>query len=246
MNEPKPPSARRGAFITLEGGEGAGKTTQARLIVEKLIGSGLTAIATREPGGSPSAEILREVLLSGKIKDLGGMAEAIIFSAARIDHIDHTIQPALSAGTWVICDRFADSTRAYQGAVGGVDGKFLQMLETVTLDGLRPDLTFILDLPPEIGLARAAARRAPGAKLDRFESEAIRFHEALREAYLAIAKAEPERCIIVNALQDEVEVGTAIWDAITKRLLTDGKPAGITRPAALDKSVEAKSLAVSD
>ena len=191
MNEPKPPSARRGAFITLEGGEGAGKTTQARLIVEKLIGSGLTAIATREPGGSPSAEILREVLLSGKIKDLGGKAEAIIFSAARIDHIDHTIQPALSAGTWVICDRFADSTRAYQGAVGGVDGKFLQMLETVTLDGLRPDLTFILDLPPEVGLARAAARRAPGANWTGSKAKP-RFHEALREAYLAIAKAEPD------------------------------------------------------
>lgn len=222
MNEAFPSSQRRGAFVTLEGGEGAGKTTQQRFIVEKLRALGLSAIATREPGGSPQAEVLREALLSGKIKPLGGAAEAIVFSAARIDHIETTINPALDAGTWVICDRFADSTRAYQGAVG-VDPTFLRQLERVTLDGLRPDLTFILDLPPEIGLSRANARRAPGAKIDRFESETIRFHELLREGYLRIAKAEPGRCIIVNALQGETEVATAIWDAIVKRLLTDGK-----------------------
>lgn len=222
MNEAYPSSQRRGAFVTLEGGEGAGKTTQQRFIVERLRALGIAAVATREPGGSPNAEILREALLSGKIKPLGGAAEAIVFSAARIDHIETMIKPALDAGTWVICDRFADSTRAYQGTVG-VDATFLRQLERVTLDGLRPDLTFILDLPPEIGLSRANARRAPGVRIDRFESETIRFHEILREAYLRIAKAEPDRCIIVNALQDETEVATAIWDAIVKRLLTDGK-----------------------
>ncbi len=174
---------------------------------------------TREPGGSPGAEILRDVLLSGMIKDLGAKAEAIVFSAARIDHIDHTIAPALAAGTWVICDRFADSTRVYQGTFGGVDPDFLQRLERVTLDGLRPDLTLILDLPAELGLARAAARRAPQMDLDRFESEAIGFHEALRQAYLAIAAAEPERCVVVDATQDEAAVAKAIWDAITARLL---------------------------
>lgn len=231
--------------MTLEGGEGAGKTTQQRFIVEKLRALGIAALATREPGGSPKAEILREALLSGKVKPLGGTAEAVVFSAARIDHIEETIRPALNAGTWVICDRFADSTRAYQGALG-VDMNFLQQLERVTLDGLRPDLTFILDLPPEIGLSRANARRAPGSKIDRFESETIRFHETLREAYLRIAKAEPDRCIIVNGLQDETEVATAIWDAIVKRLLTDGKQ--FARPRELQTGTaapgrETKSLA---
>lgn len=224
MSSSMPSSSRRGAFITLEGGEGAGKTTQARHIAEKLRAIGIPAMTTREPGGSPRAEILRDILLSGMIKDLGAKAEAIVFSAARIDHIDHTIAPALAAGTWVICDRFADSTRAYQGIFGGVDPGFLQVLERITLDGLRPDLTLILDLPPELGLARAAARRVPQTATDRFESEDIGFHEALRQAYLAIAAAEPERCVVVDAAQDEVEVAQAIWDVILSRLRPDDHP----------------------
>ncbi|HEY1735996.1 MAG TPA: dTMP kinase [Methylovirgula sp.] len=214
----------RGAFITLEGGEGAGKTTQARSIAERLKERGYAALITREPGGSPGAEILRDVLLSGKFKNLGGEAEAIIFSAARIDHIDRTIAPALSAGTWVISDRFADSTRAYQGTLGGVAKPFLEKLERVTLNGLKPDLTLILDLPAEVGLARAAARRAPHLAADRFESEDLAAHEALRQAYLAIAAAEPERCIVIDATQDQSEVANAIWDVIVARLFDDGAP----------------------
>ncbi len=209
----------RGAFITLEGGEGVGKTTQARHIAERLKEVGRAAIITREPGGSPAAEILRDVLLSGKFKNLGGEAEAIIFSAARIDHIDRTIAPALAAGTWVISDRFADSTRAYQGTLGGVAPRFLDRLEKVTLNGLKPDLTIILDLPAEVGLARAAARRAPNFAADRFESEDLASHEALRQAYLAIAAAEPERCVVIDATQEESEVAKASGGVIDARLL---------------------------
>jgi dTMP kinase len=216
---PASPAAARGAFITLEGGEGAGKTTQARHIAERLNEIGIDTTITREPGGSPGAEILRDVLLSGMFKHLGSEAEAIIFSAARIDHIDHMIRPALAAGRWVICDRFADSTRAYQGTLGGVDPWFLARLEDVTLDGLQPDLTIILDLPAEIGLARAAARRAPEFAADRFESESLAAHEALRQAFLAIAAAAPRRCVVVDATQDESEVAKAIWDVIGARLL---------------------------
>lgn len=211
----------RGAFITLEGGEGAGKTTQARHIAERLRAKGINTIITREPGGSPRAEVLRDVLLSGAIKPFGAKAEAIVFSAARIDHIDKVIRPALAAGTWVICDRFADSTRAYQGAVGGVERHFVDLLENITLAGLRPDLTIILDLPAKIGLARAHARRAGEAAHDRFESEEVGFHEALRKAYLDIASAEPGRCVVVDACQDEAEVANAIWDAIDARFIAD-------------------------
>ena len=209
---------QRGAFITLEGGEGVGKSTQVRRIVARLEAAGIKAIATREPGGSPKAETLRQVLLSGAAKALGPKAEAILFAAARIDHIDRLIQPALAAGTWVVCDRFADSTRAYQGALGGVDPPFLRALERVTLAGIKPDLTLILDLPASVGLVRAAARRPANAPVDRFESENLRFHEALRDAYLAIAIAEPERCAVIDASASEADVAEAIWQRIQRRL----------------------------
>jgi dTMP kinase len=210
---------KRGTFITLEGGEGVGKSTQVRYLVARLEAYGLQAISSREPGGSPGAEILRDLLLSGMIRDLGAKAEAILFAAARIDHIDHTIAPALAAGTWVVCDRFADSTRAYQGILGGLDPGFLRALERVTIGETRPNLTLILDLPADVGLARAAARRGAGKASDRFEAEGPAFHEALRKAYLAIAAAEPERCVVVDASQSEEEVAQAIWDTISYRLL---------------------------
>jgi len=219
VNSVTPETPRRGPFVTLEGGEGVGKSTQARRLVERLRRAGIEAIATREPGGSPGAEMLRDLLLSGKIKDLGAKAEAILFAAARIDRIDHKIAPALAAGTWVVSDRFADSTRAYQGALGGLDAGFLHALERVTLGDIRPDLTFILDLPPEIGLARATQRRGAHLALDRFEGESIAFHEALRNAYLEIAAAEPQRCVLVDAAQSEDDVAQAIWDTVSYRLL---------------------------
>ncbi|MGB2730770.1 MAG: dTMP kinase [Methylovirgula sp.] len=211
--------ARRARFITLEGGEGVGKSTQVLRLAERLRQSGIDAIETREPGGSPGAEMLRDLLLSGRTKDLGAKGEAILFAAARIDHIDHKIAPALAAGIWVISDRFADSTRAYQGTLGGLDAGFLRALERVTLGELRPDLTLILDLPAEVGLKRAAARRGPGVASDRFEAESIAFHDALRKAYREIAAAEPQRCVIVDATRSEDEVAQAIWDAVSYRLL---------------------------
>jgi dTMP kinase len=210
----KSPSGR---FITLEGGEGAGKSTQARRLAGRLENVGISVVVTREPGGSPGAEALREVILSGAAEPFGPSGEAILFTAARIDHIDATIAPALKRGQWVISDRFADSTRAYQGAAGKLDAQMIANLERVALGDLRPDLTLILDLPVETGLARAAERRGKGAKADRFESEGRAFHETLRRAFLDIAAAEPERCAIIAADRPADEVGRAIWDVVAKR-----------------------------
>ncbi|WP_051952477.1 dTMP kinase [Methylocapsa aurea] len=219
------PPRRRGCFITLEGGEGSGKTTQMGHILENLRQARIEVVATREPGGSPGAEILRRVLLSGAVKSLGPAAEAILFSAARIDHIDKTIAPALAAGLFVVSDRFSDSTRAYQGALGRVDPAFLRALERVTLDGLHPDLTLILDLSPEEGRARAERRRGTEEGLDRFEREDIRFHQSVRAAFLAIAAADSHRCVVIDASLSEAEVAQAIWDAIFGRLIARPEPA---------------------
>ena len=211
---------RRGKFITLEGGEGAGKSTQIRHILEKLESAGIGAIATREPGGSPRAEALRNLLLSGAVAPLGVAAEALIFSAARIDHLDHTIRPALAAGTWVVCDRFSDSTRAYQGALGNLDPRLIAALETVAVGDDKPDLTLILDIAPAVGLARAHARRRPGEPVDRFEGEALAFHEALRATFRDIAASEPGRCVVVDAAGARETVAEAVWLAIETRLLS--------------------------
>jgi dTMP kinase len=209
----------RGAFITLEGGEGAGKSTQLAHILRFLHEKGIEAIGTREPGGSPGAEVIRGVLLSGSLSDLGPAAEAILFGAARIDHIEKKIKPALMAGTFVVCDRFSDSTRAYQGAGGGLDPRFSRALERVVLGDVKPDLTLILDLPPSLGLARAAARRRAGDSPDRFEREDTQFHETLRAAFLAIAAAEPKRCAVIDAGPPEDVVARTIFNVIEKRLL---------------------------
>ena len=182
-----------GRFITLEGGEGAGKSVQARRLAARLREAGLGVVLTREPGGSPGAEALREVILSGGAARFGAIGEAMLFSAARIDHIDATIAPALRRGEWVVCDRFLDSTRAYQGAAGRLDPALVASLERVAVGACRPDLTLVLDLPAAEGLARAAARRGEAAA-DRFEREGLAFHETLRRAFLAIVEAEPERC----------------------------------------------------
>ena len=212
------PTQGRGCFVTVEGGEGGGKSTQSKALVARLRVAGLKAIATREPGGSPLAERIRETLLAGTFQSLGTKAEALLFAAARIDHLDLTIKPALAAGTWVVCDRFHDSTRAYQGALGALDPGFLQTLERVTLAGTKPDLTLILDLPAKLGLTRAAMRRTAGAAPDRFERESLDFHQTLRQAFLSIAAGEPERCVVVDATQSPDEVEQAIWDAVSYRL----------------------------
>ncbi len=209
----------QGRFITLEGGEGAGKSTLARALAEKLRGAGITVDLTREPGGSPKAEAIRETVLSGQVKAHGAFVEALMFSAARIDHIDRRIRPALARGDWVICDRFLDSTRVYQGLQGGIDAGLLAELEAVTVDGVMPDLTFILDLDPETGLARAAARRAPGEAKDRFEGEALAFHRHLRDGFLAVARAEPWRCVLLDAGLAPDALTDAAWAALNRRLL---------------------------
>src|ERR1700728_2952239 len=180
----------RGKFITLEGGEGTGKSTQAAMLALRLASRGISVQLTREPGGSPGAEIIRHVLLSGAAKPLGPEAEAMLFAAARDDHIRCTILPALAAGKWVICDRFIDSTRVYQGVLGEVDGRFIKALERISVGDLAPDLTFVLDVPVALGLKRAAGRR--GRKdADRFEAEEFEFHQKLRKAYRALAATEP-------------------------------------------------------
>ncbi len=218
----------RGRFITLEGGEGAGKSVQARALAERLASVGFDVVLTREPGGSPEAEALRGVLLSGAAAEFGPAGEALLFSAARISHIERSIAPALARGAWVVSDRFADSTRAYQGAAGRLDPGFIARLEQVTLAGLKPDLTLMLDLPAELGLARAAARRGAAAR-DRFEREGLAFHETLRQAFRAIAAEEPERCAVIDASRSEREVGEDIWLTLRRRFANLFAPEGAGR-----------------
>jgi dTMP kinase len=213
----------KGKFITFEGGEGTGKSTQAVTLAARLESLGIGVKLTREPGGSPGAEIMRHVLLSGAAKPLGPEAEAILFAAARDDHIQCTIRPALEAGKWVISDRFADSTRVYQGELGEVDHRFIKALERVSVGDLRPDLTFVLDVPAELGLRRAAGRRG-GLSPDRFEAEKLDFHERLRHAYLMLAAAEPDRCVIVDASAPKKMVAKRVWQAVSSRLQPASAP----------------------
>jgi len=207
----------RGKFITFEGGEGTGKSTQAAMLAPRLESCGLAVQLTREPGGSPGAEIIRHVLLTGAAKPLGADVEAMLFAAARDDHVRCTILPALRSGKWVICDRFADSTRVYQGILGRVDQKLINVLERVSVGELSPDLTVILDLPVQVGLERAKQRRG-AADADRFEGEGAEFHEKLREAYLAIAAHDPDRCVVIDASASKDAVANAVWQAVQTRL----------------------------
>ncbi len=206
----------RGKFITFEGGEGTGKSTQAAMLALRLESLGLGVLLTREPGGSPGAEIIRHVLLSGAAKPFGPEAEAMLFAAARDDHVQCSILPALAAGQWVVCDRFADSTRVYQGTLGQVDQRLIKGLERVCVGDLSPDLTLILDLPVEAGLERVALRRG-GSKPDRFEAEDVEFHKKLREAYLALAAAEPQRCAIIDASGAKEDVTRRVWAVVNTR-----------------------------
>jgi len=209
----------RGKFITFEGGEGSGKSTQIKMLAQRLEAAGVRNIRTREPGGSPGAEIIRHVLLSGVGKLLGPEAETLLFAAARDDHVRTVILPALNQGTWVLCDRFFDSTRAYQGSLGQVSPDILNALQRVTIGDLKPDLTLILDVPVEVGMRRAAARRGSDSA-DRFESEDMVFHEGLRAAYRKIAADDPERCVLIDATDDADSVGQAVWSAVRQHLAT--------------------------
>lgn len=207
----------RGKFITFEGGEGSGKSTQIKMLAQRLEAADVRNVTTREPGGSPGAEIIRHVLLSGVGKLLGPEAETLLFAAARDDHVRTVILPALNQGTWVLCDRFFDSTRAYQGSLGQVAPGILNALQRVTIGDLKPDLTIILDVPVEVGMKRAAVRRGSGTA-DRFESEDMSFHEGLRAAYRKIAADDPQRCVVIDATGDADSVGQSVWSAVREHL----------------------------
>ncbi len=205
----------RGKFITFEGGEGAGKSTQVRILAERLKAAGIETVATREPGGSPGAEAIRALLVTGDPDRWSASTELLLMYAARRDHIERTIRPALERGAWVISDRFADSSRAYQGAGGGVSPDFLAAMETHVLEQTRPDLTLILDLPVEQGLERAGMR---GGAEARFEAKGLAFHQRLRDSFLQIATAEPARCAVIDALATPEAVSEAIWTTVSARL----------------------------
>jgi dTMP kinase len=209
----------QGRFITFEGGEGAGKSTQLKRVAARLQAAGQEVVATREPGGSPGAESIRELVLNGAADRWSPVTETLLMYAARRDHVERVIRPALTRGAWVVCDRFADSTRAYQGAAGGTEPKLIAALETYILEETRPDLTLIFDLPVEVGLERAHLRA--GAEM-RFESKGQAFHERLREGFLSIAKAEPERCAVIDATGSVDEVEARVWAAVDGRLSVYG------------------------
>jgi dTMP kinase len=209
----------RGRFITFEGGEGAGKSTQVQRLAARLKAGGHEVVTTREPGGSPGAESIRDLVLKGSADRWSPLTETLLMYAARRDHIERVIQPALARGAWVICDRFADSTRAYQGGAGGVEPGLITALETYILDGVKPDLTLVFDLPVEIGLERAHVRA--GTEM-RFESKGLAFHERLREAFRAIAAQDPERCVVIDAGGTMDAVEGAVWTAVAGRLAVDG------------------------
>jgi dTMP kinase len=210
-------SPGRGRFNYFEGGEGAGKSTQIKKLAERLNAAKLRNVVTREPGGSTGAEIMRHLVLSGMGKLLGPDAETLLFAAARDDHVKSVIEPALAQGTWVLCDRFYDSTRAYQGKLGNVSPTLLNAMQRVTIGDLKPDLTFILDVPADVGLKRAAHRRGSGAP-DRFEAEDLRFHEQLRSAFRQIAAEDPGRCVLIDTTADPDTVAGRIWTSLRDHL----------------------------
>jgi dTMP kinase len=203
----------RGFFITFEGGEGAGKSTQITRLAEKLRKQGRSVLVTREPGGSPGAEAVRHVLLTGAAEPYGPVMEAMLFAAARSDHVEQVIRPAVDRGAVVLCDRFLDSSRVYQGVGSGLDASFIARLEEVAINGMMPNLTLILDIDPEEGLRRATARRSEEEAADRYEKERLELHRQRREAYLAIARKETDRCVVIDAGKSVEEVEAEIASA---------------------------------
>jgi dTMP kinase len=205
----------RGRFITFEGGEGAGKSTQAKLLKERLEGRGTRAVLTREPGGSAGAEQIRKLLVEGEPERWTAMTETLLFLAARSDHVAKLIAPALADGAWVICDRFIDSTLVYQGVARGLGLERVRALQTAALGDIVPDLTLILDLAPDAGLARTQNRSGDETRFERFEAE---FHARLRAAFREIAAEEPGRCVVIDASRSRDEVASEIWRTVTTRL----------------------------
>ncbi|WP_438748492.1 dTMP kinase [Pararhizobium sp. O133] len=222
-------SVGNGLFVTFEGGEGAGKSTQIRLLADALRERGYKVLTTREPGGSPGAEAVRHVLLSGAAQDFGVRMEAMLFAAARSDHVEQIIRPAILGGTVVICDRFMDSSRVYQGVTGNLEPSFIEALERVAVNGVVPDCTIVFDLPAALGLERVHRRAntamvPPGQEvgLDRFEREELETHEKRREAFLDIAAADPKRCHVVDAAQSASDIAAAVLSIVEPMLPGSG------------------------
>ena len=205
----------RGRFITFEGGEGAGKSTQVARLVAALRARGIEVVQTREPGGSPGAEAIRNLVLNGEVERWSSRTEILLMFAARSDHLERTIRPALEAGSWVVCDRFADSSRAYQGAGGGVPEEFIEQLDAAIVGADQPDRTLIFDLPVEVGLERAFGR---GLFETRFETKGVAFHQRLRDGFAAVAAAHPGRCRLIDATGDPDEVFARVWAAVAPDL----------------------------
>lgn len=199
-----------GRFITLEGGEGTGKSTLARGLADALRADGREVVITREPGGAPGADAIRTLLVSGDANRWSATEEALLFAAARLNHLHHTIRPALARGAWVICDRYHDSTRAYQVAAGGLDPKTLDTLNAL-IEAPAPDRTFVLDLDANAGLARSQGKHVGE---DRFEKKTAEFHARVRSEFLAIAEREPKRCIVLDASKSAADVLAAARAAL--------------------------------
>jgi dTMP kinase len=214
----------RGRFITFEGGEGSGKSTQIRRLAARLEAQGHIVRQTREPGGSPMGERIRGLLLDPAAR-LDAMTQIFLFCAARHDHVVELIEPALAKGEWVLCDRFADSSRAYQGAAGEIPQDLVRIFESAAIGGTRPDLTLILDIEPEKGLARAYHRRGKTDRADAFEAADIAFHQRVRQGFLAQAIAEPGRCVVVNADQTEDAIAAEIAGLCDQRYASHEKSA---------------------
>jgi len=208
----------KGKFITFEGGEGTGKSTHARRLARVLENCDIPVVVTREPGGSPGAEEIRALIVTGAPGRWTAQAELLMMNAARDDHLNQLIRPELAAGRWIICDRFSDSTRAYQGIAGGVPHELVEVVELAVVGDTRPDLTFVLDLDPATGLERAG-RRQGGQGETRFEVKGLDFHRRLRQGFLDIAAAEPERCVIVDAGRPIDDVSRFIEETLIARML---------------------------
>ncbi len=208
-----------GLFITFEGGEGAGKSTQVKRLGDYLSAAGRQVVLTREPGGAPGAEAIRKLLVEGAASRWDGVTEALLHTAARRDHLVKTVWPALEAGKIVISDRFVDSTTAYQGYGHGLDVAMLEMLYKAAIGTFRPDLTLIIDVPLDIGLARAGAR---GGVENRYENMDRKFHERLRDGFLTIAKLEPARCKVIDGARDADQVQADVRAAVDGALKRHG------------------------
>lgn len=220
-----------GSFITFEGGEGSGKSTQARRLCDRLaIVTGKPPVLTREPGGTPFAEQVRALILSPDVAEHDALAEALLFYSARADHIAKVIGPAVKAGRFVLCDRFSDSTRVYQSVAGGLPRVVFDTLETLVVGPSRPDLTFVFDIDPALGLARAEERRMSSAAAaanaaearDKYERRDLGYHRKLRDGFLDIARSEPSRCVVIDAARAPDVIANDVWQAVEARLLAKG------------------------